>query len=233
VGEFTSVVIYARRYCRSLGWLSSMENAAGNREKKRHEDYLFEQAKLDEARFQSVVKGFESERIEARVGAAILLLTFLQKEYAKFYSQVFHLAVSLLRVRNVDPNVPEPMDAMNQALVIVLRRSFPLARDNELAKFDPTTLDASRAQLDNAYFSMTDLKKIYLRETSLRKAHFWDSNLEKANFKHSNMAGAILNHANLEKADLGDTILKDAHLSKAHLILQRKVTSKNASLSQY
>ncbi len=186
-------------------------------QKKRHEDYLLEQAKLDEARFQSVVKGFESERIEARVGAAILLLTFLQKEYAKFYSQVFDLAVSLLRVGHVDPNNPESMDALSQALVIVLRRSFSLARGNDLTNFEPTTLDASRAQLGNAYLSMTDLRKIYMRDAYLRKAHFWASNLQKANFKHSNMEGAILGNANLEDANLGDTILIDANLSEANL----------------
>ena len=186
-------------------------------QEKRHKDYLFEQAKLDEARFQSVVKGFESDRIEARVGAAILLITFLQKEYEKFYSQVFHLAVSLLRVRNVDPSTPEPMDAMSQALVIVLRQSFPLARGNNLSAFDPFALDATKAQLDNAYLSKTDLRMIRLREASLRKAYFWDAQLQEVYFKHSNMAGAYLRGANLQKADLGDTNLTGANLSKANL----------------
>ena len=176
-----------------------------------------DQAKADEQRFQAIVKGFESDRIEARVVAAILLLTFLQKEYAKFYGQVFHLAVSILRIRQVDPNYPEPMDALSHALINVLRQSFPLVRGNDLAKFNPTTLDASRAQLDNAYLSQTDLRKIRLREASLRKAYFWNSQLQEAYFKHSNMAGAYLAYANLEEADLGDTILTGANLSETNL----------------
>lgn len=184
---------------------------------KRHQDHVLEQEKLDEARFQSVVKGFESDRPEARVGAAILLLNFLGDGYARFYSQVFYLAVSILRVRNTDPNTPEPIDAMSQALVTVFRQSFPLARGEAIDTFDRITLDATKVQLDNAYLSKTDLRKIYLRKASLRKTYFWSSQLQGAYFKHSDMRGAYLRSANLEGADLGKTNLTGANLSKTNL----------------
>lgn len=184
---------------------------------KRHQDHVLEQQKLDEARFQSVVKGFESDRPEARVGAAILLLNFLGDGYARFYSQVFYLSVSILRVRNTDPTTPEPIDALSQALVTVFRQSFSLARGNDIDAFDPFALDATNIQLDNAYLSQTDLRKIYLRKAYLRNTYFWDSQLQEAYFKHSNMAGAYLRSANLEGADLGKTILTGANLSKTKL----------------
>jgi hypothetical protein len=184
---------------------------------KRRRDYILEQQKLDEGRFQSVVKGFESERVEARVGAAILLLTFLQPGYEQFYSQIFYLAVSLLRLRKFDSQVPEPVDAMSQALITVFKQSFPLARGEDFSKFEPEKLDATGAQLDNAYLSKTDLRKIRLREASLRGAHFWESQLQEAFLKHSDLKDAFLVRAHLEGADLGDVNLVNANLKGAHL----------------
>jgi uncharacterized protein YjbI with pentapeptide repeats len=181
--------------------------------KKQHN---FDREKHDEERFQTVVAGFGSERVEARVGAAILLLTFLRPEYEQFYSQTFHLAVSLLRLRNVDPNFPEPLDALSRALVTVLKESFPLAR-GPIPPFKPETLDATGAQLDNAYLSQTDLQKIRLRDASLRGAYFWKAQLQGAYLKHSNLAKAFLADAYLEETDLGFTNLTGAILKKAFL----------------
>lgn len=184
---------------------------------KRHIDFVVEQGKLGEERFQNVVKGFESERVEARVGAAILLLTFLRPGYEQFYSQVFYLAISLLRLRKYDPKIPEPVDAMSQALITVLRQSFYLARGDDLSKFESEDLDATGVQLDNAYLSKTDLRKIRLRNASLRGTYFWRSQLQEAYFKHSNLKDAFFVHANLEEADLGDTILVNANFGGAYL----------------
>jgi len=173
--------------------------------------------KRDEERFQNVVRGFESDREEARVGAAISLLTFLKPGYERFHRQVFQLAVSLLRLRKYDPQTPEPIDAMNQALITVLKEAFPIARGDDLKAFDPITLDATGAQLDQAYLSNTDLRKIRFREGSFREAHFWNSQLQGAYFKHSDLTGAHMQGADLENADLGYTTLVHANLSEANL----------------
>lgn len=45
---------------------------------RRTEDQHIEREKRDEERFQAVVTGLGSEKVEARVGAAIMLRTFLQ-----------------------------------------------------------------------------------------------------------------------------------------------------------
>ncbi len=183
---------------------------------KRTEDYQVEQAKLDEERFQTVVGGLGSERIEARVGAAIMLLTFLHKGYEKFYKQTFLLATAHLRLRKAEPGIPEPLDALSQALIIVFKESFNKARDN-INLFTPENLDATGVHLDNAYLSNTDFKRIYMRGASLRGTYFWKSQLQDANFKHSDMESAILGNAHLEGADLGQSNLKNANLTEAYL----------------
>ena len=183
---------------------------------QREKDYRVEQAKLDQERFQAVVEGLGSERVEARVGAAIMLLTFLRPGYEEFYSQTFQLAVAHLRLRKAAPGIPEPSDALSQALVIVLKEAFPKARDS-IKPFIPEKLDATGAHLDNAYLSNTDLSQIRMRGASLRSAYFWTARLQKAYLKHSNLEEAYLVDAHLEGADLGDTILKGANLTRAHL----------------
>ena len=69
-------------------------------------DRKTEREKRAEERFQSVVEGLGSERNEAKVGAAIMLRTFLQPDYEQFYQQSFDLAVAHLRLREVNPNKP-------------------------------------------------------------------------------------------------------------------------------
>ncbi len=189
-------------------------------QQKRAEDMLIERGKRDEDRFQTVVAGLGSERVEAKVGAAIVLRTFLRPGYEQFYRQVFDLAVAHLRLRKADPNTPEPLDALSLALIIVLKESFPRARDriiSEMSKFTPELLDAEEIHLDNAYLSGTDLSQIRMRSASLRKAYFWKANLKEAYLKHSNLQDAFLVDANLEEADLGDTVLARANLTKAHV----------------
>jgi uncharacterized protein YjbI with pentapeptide repeats len=183
---------------------------------KRAEDYRVEQAKLDEERFQAVVGGLGSERIEARIGAAIMLLTFLHEGYEKFFKQTFLLTAAHLRLRREVPDISEPLDALSQALVIVFKESFHKARDN-MQQFTPESLEASGVYLDNAYLSNTDLRRIRMRSASLRRTHFWNSQLQGANFKHSNMESVILGNAHLEEADLGYTNLKHANLTEAYL----------------
>jgi uncharacterized protein YjbI with pentapeptide repeats len=172
--------------------------------------------KRDEDRFQAIIDGLGSERVEARVGAAIMLRTFVRPGYEQFCSQAFDLAVSHLRLRKADPRTPEPLDSLSQALIAVLKESFPLTR-GDTSQFKPESLDATGVHLDNAYLSKSDLRKIRLRGAFLRGAYFWDAQLQGAYLKHSNLKGAFLAYAHLEDADLGDTILVNANLSGAYL----------------
>src|SRR5205823_860630 len=84
---------------------------ARDKEFKDRED---ERAKRAEERFQKVVEGLGSDKEGAKVGAAIMLRTFLQKGYEQFYEQVFDLAVAHLRLRQANPK--ESPDSLNQAL---------------------------------------------------------------------------------------------------------------------
>jgi large-conductance mechanosensitive channel len=61
-------------------------------------DQEAEREKRAEERFQAAVEGLSSEREEAKIGAAILLRTFLRPGYEQFYQQVFDLAVANLRL---------------------------------------------------------------------------------------------------------------------------------------
>src|SRR5229473_4906839 len=86
-----------------LRWLADRRDAQGkeledrkaererrDEEQKRWlEDQEAEREKRAEERFQSAVEGLGSEREEARVGAAIVLRTFLRKGYEPFYIQTF------------------------------------------------------------------------------------------------------------------------------------------------
>src|SRR6266702_3946523 len=72
-------------------------------------DRRSEREKRAEERYQSAVEGLGSEREEARIGAAILLRTFLRPGYEQFYTQTFDLAVAHLRLPRMvapskDPN---------------------------------------------------------------------------------------------------------------------------------
>jgi hypothetical protein len=188
-------------------------------QEKRRQDQRSEREKRDEDRFQGVVAGLGSERIEARVGAAIMLRTFLHEDYKEFYSQAFDLAVAHLRLRQVGAGIM-PVDSLSQALIVVLKESFPLARKKiitEEGRFDPMLLDATGVNLDNAYLSGTNLQGLYMRGASLRKVFFRRTQLEEAYLKHANLEEAFLQEAHLEGANLGDTVLISANLNKAYL----------------
>ena len=215
-------------------------------------DQVAEREKRAEERFQSVVAGLGSEREEAKVGAAIMLRTFLQPGYKQFYRQSFDLTVAHLRLRPVDPNTPAPrdlnaptpldpsesvpLDPLSQALITVFKESFPLAckalMDQEKSQFDPQSLDASRIRLDNAYLVESDLKGIWMREAflikaDLRKADLSEARLTKTCFGRANLRGTNLCKAYLYKADLRGAYLRGAYLRGAIL---RKADLRGAHL---
>src|SRR2546421_684940 len=61
-------------------------------------DQEAEREKRAEERFQSAVTGLGDEKEGAKIGAAILLRTFLRPGYEQFYIQTFDLAVANLRL---------------------------------------------------------------------------------------------------------------------------------------
>jgi uncharacterized protein YjbI with pentapeptide repeats len=188
------------------------------------EDQKAEREKRAEERFQSAVTGLGDEKEGAKIGAAILLRTFLRPGYEQFYTQTFDLAVANLRPPRdskplqyqlwsptQDSNTSLPLTTLRQALIVVFKEAFPLARSQK--KRSPQFLDATDIQLDNAYLAGADLKQVWMPQASLRKV-----NLNQANLSGANLSGADLRWAKLNKADLSESDLLDADLSEAYLV---------------
>ncbi len=199
------------------------------------EENLFKDRQIDrerraEERFQLVVEGLGSEKLEARVGAAIMLRTFLQPGYEQFYNQAFDLSVANLRMRSVNPNLPNSIDPLSQAVIVVFKESFPRTRE-ELRKLDPQFspeyLDATCIQLDKAYLVHADLKEIWMPEASLQA-----SNLNNAKLTRANLSGAHLSQANFSNTQLSEAILNRADLTWANLVKANltKADLKNSNL---
>ncbi len=190
------------------------------REKQR-DDRQTEREKRAEERFQAVVEGLSSAKVEAKIGAAILLRTFLRPDYEQFYIQAFDLAVAHLRIQGEsippdgDPDTPLPLTTLSQVLIGVFREAFPLARSQN--RGSPQSLDASGIQLDNAFFNGADLKQVWMRQASLRKAKLRGANLSEADLIRANLSGAELLETNLSRVKLRDANLSGADLSGANL----------------
>ena len=187
---------------------------------KRREDQRTEQEKRAEERFQSAVTGLGDEKEGARIGAAILLRTFLRPGYEQFYTQTFDLAVANLRLPRTphppeDPNTPLPLTTLSQALIVVFREAFPLARNQN--KRSPESLDATDIQLDSAYLRGADLKQVWMPQASMRKVDLSLANLSEANLGEAKLIGAKLNEADLSRAKLSGADLSEAELIRAKL----------------
>jgi Pentapeptide repeats (8 copies) len=176
-------------------------------------DQEAEREKRAEERFQSVVEGLSSEREEAKVGAAIMLRTFLRPGYEQFYTQTFDLAVAHLRLPRTphspeDPDAPLPLTTLSQALIAVFKEVFPLARS--LYPKGEQPLVARGIQLDNAYPEKADLEGIWMPQASLRNVDPSEANLSGANLSGANLSEARLSEAKLVTADLSAANLDDA-----------------------
>jgi uncharacterized protein YjbI with pentapeptide repeats len=205
---------------------------------KELEDRKVEREKRAEERFQIVVSGLGSKDIEAKVGAAILLRTFLKPGYEQFYQQSFDLAVAHLRLRQVHSN--EPIDSLSQALIRVFTESSMLVRE-QLGQIEPREynkhLDAAHIRLDGAYLARVSLQNVWLREASFIGANLHSTNLResdliranfhkadldradlsKARLRIANLVGTILTRVNLTEADLYEADLTDANLHETDL----------------
>jgi hypothetical protein len=205
-----------------ITWIRNRRDEQKKRDEEQKrwlEDQQAERAKRDEDRLQKAVEGLGSGRLDAKLGAAVMLYTFLLPNYERFYRQVFRLAVTQLRPQKEVLDTPEPLDALRQEIARVFTEAFPLARDvlKQKSQFDPFLLDASGVQLDKAYLSRTDLEGIRMRQAYLRGTHFWQTNLKGAYLKRSDLREAYLVEAHLAGTDLGRANLAGADLRKAQL----------------
>ncbi len=212
-----------------------------------------------EERFKAAVTALGDENEGTQVGGAILLRSFLNKDdekiYGRYYTQIFDLAVAYLRLSSTsqpseDSNTPLPLTPLRQALIVVFREAFPLARDRlkeqePKTKFNSQSLDASHVKLDNAYLAKADLKQAWmpnasLRGASLEGADFTEANLTDADFREAQFRFTIFTKANLEGANLSgifpsrSVIFRFAKLNNADLHdanLSRHAVFYNAELN--
>ena len=204
-------------------WRGNRQDEYKKREKEQEhwqKDREEERRKQDEGRFQVVVAGLGSEREEAKVGAAIVLRTFVQQDYKQFYSQAFDLAVAHLRLpRTSDPpkdsNTPLPLTTLSQAVIVVFKEAFPGARSQN--KGSPESLDASDIQLDNAYLRGADLEQVWMPQASLQQVNLSEAHLRGANLNNADLRGADLRETDLRGADLRETDLRGADLRETDL----------------
>lgn len=183
---------------------------------KRDAEQKVEREKRDEERFQEAVRGLGSENKETRIGAAIMLRTFLEPnyeaDYKRFYGQIFDLAVAHLRMRRVLLNI-KPLDSLSQALVALFTESFRPALLQKGSNFTSESLDATGVHLDKAYLRGANLEKIWMPGASLREADLVGAQLSEAN-----LVGVNLTKANLEMTSLIGANLTDANFTDANLI---------------
>jgi uncharacterized protein YjbI with pentapeptide repeats len=228
-----------------------------------------EREKRAEERFQSVVEGLGSKEIGPRVGAAIMLHTFLRPPYKQFSRQTFDLTVAHLRLRGngrvsteqfsspglssiIVQNMslpkgkqstfdrPLPLDPLNQALIIVFKESFPLARnwmEHQTAQrffFLRRVIIQWRIRrsiwlgrdLTNPLFDPQSLDatgiqldKAYLKRADLRQAWMPGASLREAQLSRADLLGANLGGADLRGAYLIGADLRGALLGEDELYI--------------
>jgi uncharacterized protein YjbI with pentapeptide repeats len=205
-----------------IGALIGLWRWLGDRQdehEKRREDQHSEQEKRAEERFQSAVTGLGDDKEGSKVGAAILLRTFLRPGYEQFYTQTFDLAVANLCLPRTphppeDPNTPLPLTTLSHALIVVFKEAYPLARSQNQG--GSQSLDATGIQLDNAYLRGAGLKQVWMPQASLRNV-----DLSEADLSGARLSEARLNGARLSETDLSSAKLSEADLSGAELIRAR------------
>jgi uncharacterized protein YjbI with pentapeptide repeats len=197
-----------------------------------------------EERFKTAVAALGDKNEGVQVNGAILLRSFLHKSdeaiYGRYYTQIFDLAVAYLRLPSisqpsedpdglppppVDPNAPLPLTPLRQALIVVFKEVFPLARNRmgAVKMFATLKLDATRIRLDGASLVVSDLDHIWMKEATLRNASLLGANLRDAslgscNLMEANLTRADLTAASLNGADLTRAILTEAVLTKTDFI---------------
>ncbi len=108
-------------------YLAERQTAQDKELKDRQE----EREKRVQERFQAAVTGLADDKEGAKIGATIVLRTFLKPGYEEFYVPIFDLAVANLRNPRTSFLLEEPdlpLSPLNRALSVVFREAFPLAR---------------------------------------------------------------------------------------------------------
>jgi uncharacterized protein YjbI with pentapeptide repeats len=216
-----------------------------------------EREKRVEERFQAAVTGLGDEKEGAKIGAAILLRTFLRPGYERFYIQIFQLVVANLRLPRTshlpeDPTAPLA-PALSQALIMAFMEAFPLARKQEkkskgaklayneyrvrsthpapvtITSKEMRSLNAIGILLDNGFLWYADLRQMWMPQASLQKADLTGADLRGANLYKANLSEAYLWETNLSGANLWEANLSEASLY--HYVDLQGATLRKANLS--
>ena len=190
-------------------------------------------AKQAEERFQKVVDGLGSDKEQMRIGAAIMLHTFVEPDYQQFYKQAFELAVANLRLQQPLLNYDQPPSSLNQALAVILRDVYPdlfkflkeKYKVKDYLSWDIITqeLDAGYVKLDKTYlydvhWEQIYMPHVYLQYAFLQYAHLTGAYLQYAHLMNSDFSSADLTNADLSHVDLTNATLTFADFSGATLI---------------
>ncbi|HJT57811.1 MAG TPA: pentapeptide repeat-containing protein [Ktedonobacteraceae bacterium] len=192
-----------------------------------------EQRRRIEDSFQAVITNLAGEQVETKVGAAIMLRTFLAPAYKRFHVQVFDLVVACLRSqKSTDPgaspasispvltalatNISRTQQAdkqlpssLNQALAVVFKEALPLARQ-QLKKYLPSykvrIIDVSNKQKWSLQLALKQLRDRFKKYPGIFKSQDLDA------------TGIQLENAYLAGADLNEVWLPGGSLAGANLI---------------
>jgi hypothetical protein len=204
-----------------------------------------EQRRRTEDRFQSVIDGLAGERTETKVGAAIMLRTFLAPAYKRFHVQVFDLSVASLRSqKSPDPNASSPSlssmlatlatitsgtrksspkrqelpTSLSQALVVVFKESLPLAR-RQLKKHTRSFKFQDTDVSDKQKRSLLLVYKQLRNHLKKSPGSFKSQDLDATGIRLDNayLAGADLNEVWLPEGSLVRANLTRAELNDANL----------------
>jgi hypothetical protein len=199
-----------------------------------------EREKRAEERFQAAVTGLGDDKEGARIGAAILLRTFLVPGYERFYTQIVQLVAANLRLPRSShpPKSPQPLTALSQALIVAFMEAFPLAREQEKKnvgtsfvpgvktaysdEFEVNIIPSSPANIASKEIHALSaigivLDNGFLWYADLKQAWMAQASLQKTDFTGADLSKANLYEANLSEAYLWETNLSEANLWEANL----------------
>jgi uncharacterized protein YjbI with pentapeptide repeats len=200
---------------------------------KDRKDRQDERAKQAEERFQKVVDGLGSDKEQLRIGAAIILHTFVQPDYQQFYKQAFELAVANLRLQQPLVTFDQPPSSLNQALAVILRDVYSVLYKSLQEKYKvkdylswdiiTQALDAGYVKLDktilyDVHWEQIYMPQVYLQYAILQSAHLTGAYLQNAHLMNTDFSAADLTNADLTNADLTNANLTFADFSGATLL---------------
>ncbi|HLZ60228.1 MAG TPA: pentapeptide repeat-containing protein [Ktedonosporobacter sp.] len=201
-------------------------------------DRQTEREKREEELFQTAVTGLGDEREGAKIGAAILLRSFLRPRSERYYIQIFDLVAANLRLPRTphspkDPNTgtpnppealtaPLPSTALSHALIVAFMEAFPRAREQALEQEKRTS--AANPAYKNykvvrsshghvpVIIPLKEIQSLSARGINLDNGYLWYADL-----KQVWMAEAFLRKTDLMRANLSEANLYGAHLEGAYL----------------